>query len=151
MCWICNKESYRGIQVAQSDIPIFKAVDKKDNGEYVSELYKFVYTLNEVTPEEILVVRPNILLSDAIYTVNRGYHSCYFKGLKVLSEKELEYNRKYILRIVGHNAVIVKGIIPKKSLYLASEDGMLVSNQIILQEEIDLSKELRKHKIVSFY
>lgn len=145
MCWTCTKMNYTGIQVAKKDIPIFKIV-KGYNTVYISETFGYEYTLNELNPAENLIVEGSYY-----YAVKRGYHSYSLKGLKVLSENKIAYDAGYDPVELRDFTVVVKGIIPKGSFYLVNEDDVLVSNQIILQKEIDIAKIAKRNKVIKFF
>ena len=146
MCWTCTKKNYTGILVAKKDIPIFKIV-KCYNTVYISEIFEYEYTLNELNPAENLIVEPG----SYSFAVKRGYHSYSLKGLKVLSENRIAYDAGYTPVELRGFTVAVKGIIPKGSFYLVNEDNVFVSNQIIIQGEIDIAKIARRNKVIKFF
>lgn len=145
MCWTCTKMNYTRIQVAKKDIPIFKIV-KCYNTVYISEIYGYEYTLNELNPAENLIVETG----PYCYAVKRGYHSYAIKNLKVLSKNRIAYNDWYTT-VVNDFQVAVKGIIPKGSFYLVNEDNVFVSSQIIIQGKIDIAKIARRNQIIKFF
>ena len=146
MCWTCLKKNYTGIQVAKKDIPIFKIV-KGYKTVYISKIFEYEYTLNELNPAENLIVESG----SYSYAVKKGYHSYPLKGLKVLSENKIAYDAGYDPVELRDFTVVVKGIIPKGSFYLINEDDVLVSNQIILQKEIDIAKIAKRNKVIKFF
>lgn len=156
MCWTCTGRNYTGIQVAKEDIPIFKIVNRFNVG-YLSEICGYEYALNELNPVENLIVEPGLGLPGwpnyPTYRVKRGYHSYALKNLKVLSKNRITYNDWYTT-VVNDFQVVVKGIIPKGSLYLVNDNNTYVSNQIILQKEINIAKIARKNcrnQVIKFF
>lgn len=156
MCWICKGRNYTGTQVAKEDIPIFKIVNRFNAG-YISEIYKYKYALDEPNPVEDLIIKPELDIPGwpncTIYMVERGYHSYALKNLKVLSKNRIAYNDRHTT-IVNDFQVVVKGIIPKGSLYLVNDNNTYVSNQIILQKEINIARIARKNcrnQVIKFF
>ena len=128
--------------VAKKDITCYKIVKKKNYGGcYMYEaliMMFFIYKLN-------IIYSTMITMTHTPYTnrlvVNNGFHSFRtIQGLKKEAEYILMYHNSGILT----DAVIVKCIIPKGSLYYVGHNDNYtpnyVSNQIVILNEIPNNK-----------
>jgi hypothetical protein len=124
--------------VANEDIPILKYCDI-DEGIITSHYWDFVYKLGKLYRQELLVDNePNTFFGCIVSDVyNFGFDSfeevCskltnVHDGLHALLPNHLH---SYLNRKIN-----IKGIIPKGSLYYIDETGLIVANQMILEEII---------------
>lgn len=126
MCWISKSAPIK--LIAEKDIPVFKIVEKTNQGRnYWSIYYERLYHLGEKVTSKIEI--------RDIYKIERGLHS-YIPEVKLilcgdyLSIKDLRgwYVDGFSLSLF--NLAKMNCIIPKGSEYYVNERGEVVSNQL---------------------
>jgi hypothetical protein len=124
--------------VASEDIPILKYCDI-DEGIITSHYWNFVYKLGKLYRQELLVDNePDTyfgpIVADVYAFDNNSFEEVCSKltnvhdGLHALLPN---HSHSYL-----NQKINIKGIIPKGSLYYIDETGLIVANQMILEEII---------------
>ena len=113
-------------KVAKKDIVCYKIVQKSSTkkNEMISMYQKFEYKLNVLYTSDldIPIIDDNCLVA----VINKGIHA--YEEKRALNN-ELIYIRAFII-----DALPIKCIIPKGSLYYKGANDEIVSNQMILVE-----------------
>ena len=145
MCWESEKLK---IKTAKKDIPVWKVVhaNKDIYGKYTNKCYSFYAYF-----EYILKVRNTTQMSfDVLNTKNifigkNGFHSYSNKVKYIIHENKnilvylnklfFQYTICYYFRC---NPIIVKCHIPKGSKYAINKHGEIISNDIVLDEYVEI-------------
>ena len=145
MCWKSKKLK---IKTAKKDIPVWKVVYaiKDINGRYTNKCHSF-YKLFEY----ILKVRNttqmsfSVLKTENTFIGNNGFHSYSNKVKYTINENNniLVYlNKLFSNYIICHyycdDTTIVKCHIPKGSKYAINELEEIISNNIVLDEFVEI-------------
>ena len=145
MCWESKKLK---IKTAKKDIPVWKIVhaDKDINGRYTNKCHSFYKFF-----EYILKVRNTTQMSFSVLNTenkfigNNGFHS-YSNKVKYTINKNnvisvylhklfFDYDISYYYR---GNTTIAKCHIPKGSKYAINELEEIISNDIVLDEFVEI-------------
>ena len=145
MCWESKKLK---IKTAKKDIPVWKVVHavKDINGRYTNKchsFYKFFeYTLNV---ENTTQMSFSVLNTENKFIGDNGFHSYSNKVKYTIHEKNniLVYLNKLfsnytICYYYRGNTTIVKCHIPKGSKYAINELEEIISNDIVLDEFVEI-------------
>lgn len=145
MCWKSKKLK---IKTAKKDIPVWKVVhaDKDINGRYTNKCCSFYKYF-----EYILKVRNttqmsfDVLNTENIFIGTNGFHSYSNKVKYTIRENNdilvyinklfFDYTICYYFRC---NQTIVKCHIPKGSKYAENKKGEIISNDIVLDEYVEI-------------
>ena len=145
MCWESKKLK---IKIAKKDIPVWKIVhaDKDINGIYTNKCHSFYKFF-----EYILKVRNTTQMSFSVLNTenkfigNNGFHSYSNKVKYTINEHNVisvylnklfsNYDICYYYR---GNTTIVKCHIPKGSKYAINELEEIISNDIVLDEFVEI-------------
>lgn len=144
MCWIAIEEKDRICRVAENDIRIFKIVDKIGDSMVYTPYY---WTLRETYSLgwEYYTKMGERILSKGGVIVDRGFHS-YSKKKCFVMEGMSCYNvfkkgggelwNSFAFSTEGKTCVLW-GIVPKGSRYYENADGEIVSDHLIIKNEIE--------------
>ena len=146
MCWFSNK--YKVPNIAEEDIIVYKVMLLRDG--YRNELISFYYSKRYVIGKEYIeeiemkMVAPKLLMGHFI--INKGFHSY---SLEKTTEKECDnrcyiWSGEYLLDGInleneinyGETLVAVECIIPKGSTYHENDLGEIVSDRIIITDNV---------------
>lgn len=145
MCWESKKLK---IKITKKNIPVWKIVhaDKDINGKYTNKCHSFYKGF-----EYILKVRNTtqmsfgILNTKNIFIGKNGFHSYSNKVKYTINESNsisvylnklfFDYTICYYCR---NNTIIAKCHIPKGSKYAINKYGEIISNDIILDEFVEI-------------
>lgn len=136
MCWTCCIENLKA-QIAKEDINVYKVV-RKASKKYCTSLFKgYTYFKNYIHPSITLEVK--IESGYSFVNIAEGYHSyssisfvCNSLASDVdgiLSKIIQCGNRKRVLSI-DNSFYLATFVIPKGSVFLINENGVIVSNRI---------------------
>jgi hypothetical protein len=123
---MCLVSRYKEPKVAEKDITVYKIVREVPRG-YSSHFEAFFYKSGKLYKTRMSKSNGGCLdtrerIETSHYTtkfyIERGFHSAATKTR--------------LKHLVDGDAIIVKGTIPKGSLYYRNASNLLVSNQIIL-------------------
>lgn len=145
MCWESKKLK---IKTAKKDIPVWKVVhaDKDISGKYANKcrsFYKFFeYTLKVRNTTQMSF---DVLNTKNTFIGNNGFHSYSNKVKYIIHENNnilvylnklfFQYTICYYFRC---NPTIVKCHIPKGSKYAINKHGEIISNDIVLDEYVEI-------------
>ena len=145
MCWESKKLK---IKTAKKDIPVWKIVhaDKDINGKYTNicrSFYKFFeYTLKVGNTTQMSF---DVINAKNTFVGNNGFHSYSNKVKYTINENNIisvylnklfsDYTICYYYR---GNTTIAKCHIPKGSKYAINEFEEIISNDIILDEFVEI-------------
>lgn len=113
-----NKVFKPKYKLAKKDIPVYKILIHKRNGDWESPYQDYPYTLG------VTMVSPLETLTRKSLNLELGLHA--FRNINTV-RRSLLYN--------ATRHVVLKAIIPKASLYIKGVGGDIVSNQLIVSEE----------------
>ena len=145
---ICWKSKKLKIKTAKKDIPVWKVVhaNKDIYGKYINKCYSFYkyfeYTLKVGNTTQMSF---NILNTENIFIGINGFHS-YSNKVKYsitknniisvyLNKLFFDYTICYYYR---GNTTIAKCHIPKGSKYAINKYGEIISNDIVLDEYVEI-------------
>ena len=144
MCWESKKLK---IKIAKKDIPVWKIVhaDKDINGMYTNKCYSFYKFF-----EYILKVRNTTQMSFSVLNTenkfigNDGFHSYSNKVKYTINEHNISvylnklFSNYTICYYYRGNTTIAKCHIPKGSKYAINEFEEIISNDIVLDEFVEI-------------
>ena len=144
MCWESKKLK---IKTAKKDIPVWKVVyaDKDINGRYTNKCHSFYKFF-----EYILKVRNTTQMSFGVlntkntFVGNNGFHSYSNKVKYTINEINISVylNKLFSDYIICYyyrgNTTIAKCHIPKGSKYAINEYSEIISNNIVLDEFVEI-------------
>ena len=154
MCWVGNLTD---IKVADNDITVYKILMKKKQGincdasaRYLSPFMFAPYSFYVVEHKKLIKPVPSYANSTT-YTISEGLH-CYSEnvfvksygeenGLSVYSKAEnVKGHRPVESYISSANRfpVVIKCIIPEGSTYYENMYGEIVTQRLIIKEEVKL-------------
>ena len=130
MCWYTKSKTI-GIKVAEEDIPVVKGLDRKNDEEFYSPIFRFKWKKGIVYTS--LLSKPKVNNFLKIFSIDEGFHSCtkliyvdnYMDGIP-FTKMINGFGRTILCRKYD----IVNAVIPKGSLYYVNEEGDYVSNQL---------------------
>ena len=143
MCWLSDE--YKAPNMADEDIIVYKVMLLREGyrNELASFYYGKRYVIGKEYIEETETVEPVYLYH---YSINKGFHSyslekttekecnnrCYiWSGEHLLDSINLENEINY-----GETLVAVECIIPKGSTYHENDLGEIVSDRIIITDNV---------------
>ena len=145
MCWSTYKNKNKGERTAKEDMLVYKIVKKYKEFGYVSYYRGMVYILDK---EYSISNLKAINCPDGKTIINEGYHSysaqecnicinhnvisVYSKNKNKLEEDHYEAS----IPNSDRTAVVVC-VIPKGSIYYKNEHGEIVSDHLIIKNEIE--------------
>lgn len=130
MCWY-TKSNEISIKVAEEDIPVVKGLDRKNDEEFISPIFRFKWKKGIVYHS--ILSKPKKYLGSETFSISKGFHSCtkliyenyYIDGIQ-FTKMINEFGRTILCRKYD----IVNAVIPKGSIYYVNEEGDYVSNQL---------------------
>lgn len=142
MCMIL-KDSDAGKHTAETDIIVYKVVNKISDNKYESIFVKYVYEKDKVNNGSISIRTAMTEGQPNIRTVEEGFHS-----YKCLEDAKLDHQIRKVCNF--RNAVIIKCVIPKGSIFyngfqkigingpvrIITKADQYVSDKIIVKEEV---------------
>lgn len=145
MCWESKKLK---IKTAKKDIPVWKIVyaNKDINGRYTNKchsFYKFFeYTLKVGNTTQMSF---DVINAKNTFVGNNGFHSYSNKVKYTINENNnisVYFNKLFsnytICYYYRNNTTIVKCHIPKGSKYAINELEEIISNDIVLDEFVEI-------------
>lgn len=146
MWYPTNKSSIAVAKIAERDIPIIKVgISSTTSDTFMSYFRHACYELNRPVRQikieplgkfELIAEGYHFFKSNMI-TVNTNElysHSYTFPYMEVRSRFTSEITHFYPKQIVPNHLVIVKGFIPKGTIYYLNADGEGVAERIVLTE-----------------
>lgn len=145
MCWESKKLK---IKIAKKDVPVWKVVhaNKDIYGKYINKCYSFYkyfeYTLKVGNTTQMSF---DVLNTENIFIGKNGFHSYSNKVKYIIHESNniLVYLNKLFFKYTicyyfRCNPTIVKCHIPKGSKYAINKYGEIISNNIVLDEFVEI-------------
>ena len=152
MCWIGLLENRR---IATEDIPIYKIMIK-GNGCFSSYFWHSKYIKNEIRQSPIIIdnefegkekeIKVNVALHS--YSIEHTFIEKAYKEDPKFDNYTCIYirdssNKNTLEFYDDDHLIVVKGYIPKDSVYYINNRGEIVSNQLVMTK-ICSEKELEK-------
>lgn len=145
MCWSTYENKNKGERTAKEDMLVYKIVKKYREFGYVSYYMGMEYILDK---EYSINNLKAINCPDGETIINEGYHSYSVQECNICINHNVIYvyskNKNkleedyYEARILNSDrTAVVVCVIPKGSIYYKNEHGEIVSDHLIIKNEIE--------------
>lgn len=128
MCFVISRARYKGVQIADHNITVYKMLNTEIEGKLrpFSFTDTMIYELKKKNVE--IPLQPNLKEYNNSIEVSKGYYS--YKTITI-AKKQVKYN--------SIKNKLFKCIIPKGSEYIYNPwDGVIISSNIIIQKHVPL-------------
>lgn len=155
MCWISTRKDGKAIaKVAKKDIPIIKIGHRVFN-KFVSAKYAYEYNMGELQ-KHIKIEPIDGTRYFENYYIEEGYHfykpemiylkmhKSYLSMLMVSSRLSAFFHCRHL---ITETSCVVKGYIPRGTIYYLNANGEGVAEQIVLTEMISINDYLTNKKL----
>jgi hypothetical protein len=141
MCWCSGWVETPGRRIAEDDIPVFKILYKTLEGKYISPHRSYSYNIGEVYKSDIV-----LSVLDNYFVIDVGLHSYSIDCVIDINTYGILVNdigSHFILDSYyqcSSSPVLMNCIIPKGSTYYKNKRGEIVSDELMVIGEADVSQ-----------